>query len=244
MAHMPIEIDLLGAGELLRGEAGSPRTPHEGTGVQRWSIVEVMEAVAVATSSESRMELPRMMLAPTPATAITVLEEARGVAADVLMEEAVRVPPLPFVAAPSAPPRWNSTVEAARRRMRGPTLTEQRVRAAKDAQEAEEKRMEQRKASKRKAVAANASECGVKEGGSSKGGAVRDGGIQATTLQPSEQRGRARLNAPLATGCTADAGGELARRSRGLEAAGEYRRSKAIIDHTIYRLLYIIPVRR
>ena len=136
--------------------------------------------------------------------------------------------PAPFVAAPSAPPERNSTVEAARRRVRGPTLTEQRMRAAADAEKAEEKRLEMRKASKRKAAASSVGEGVGDNGGGSEGGVTRDGDSQIATEQPSQRRGRARLNAPLATGVTAAAGGEFARRSRGLEAAGEYRRSKAM----------------
>ena len=44
----------------------------------------------------------------------------------------------PIVAAPSAATECNSTVEAARRRVRGPTLTEKRLREAADAEKAEE----------------------------------------------------------------------------------------------------------
>jgi hypothetical protein len=110
-------------------------------------------------------------------------------------------------------------VEAARARIRGPTVTEQRLRAAADAEKADEQQLQKRKASKRKATAASAGEDGV---GGSMVGAATDGD------SPSQLRGRARLNAPLTTGATAAAGGEFARRSRGLEAAGEFRRSKAM----------------
>ena len=45
--------------------------------------------------------------------------------------------PAPVASAPSAAPHRNSTVEAARKRVRGPTVTEQRLRAAEDAVKAD-----------------------------------------------------------------------------------------------------------
>jgi hypothetical protein len=86
--------------------------------------------------------------------------------------------PSSLVAVPSAAPARNSTVEAARQRVRGPTITQQRERAAADA---EKMFMKQRKGAKRKAAVCEAA------------------GTEAAVVAPSalERRGRARLNAPL-----------------------------------------------
>ena len=103
------------------------------------------------------------MLAVSPATAMAVVEHARVcvVVANAnapIAEAAVlqpvpivpAVPPVPNVAAPSAGPQCNTLLwNAARRRVRGPTLTEKRLREAADAEKAEEKRREQHRASKK-----------------------------------------------------------------------------------------------
>jgi|OM-RGC.v1.036519689 hypothetical protein len=49
------ELDVAGAGELLRSETGSPRSPGES--VQRWSMMELVGAAAAAVSTEPGMDL-------------------------------------------------------------------------------------------------------------------------------------------------------------------------------------------
>ena len=64
------------------------------------------------------------------------------------------LPPEPAVPERSAAPIRNSTVEAARARVRGPSLTEQRLRAAAEAEEAEAEK--KRQAAKRKRACSTA----------------------------------------------------------------------------------------
>lgn len=169
----------------------------------RWTMEELIE---VATAPAALVEAEVTTMATMPSS-VTVLEAARRAVAT---PSVVAAPPVPGVPAPSAPPQCNSTVEAARRRVRGPTITEQREKAAVDAERAEQRKVEQRKAPKRKAAT-----CEVAE-------------TEVVPPHEVERRGRARMNAPLATGTTAPAGSEFAQRHRGLEAAGEFRRSKAM----------------
>ena len=163
----------------------------------RWTMEELIE---VATAPAALVEAEVTTMATMPSS-VTVLEAARRAVAT---PSVVAAPPVPGVPAPSAPPQCNSTVEAARRRVRGPTITEQREKAAVDAERAEQRKVEQRKAPKRKAAT-----CEVAE-------------TEVVPPHEVERRGRARMNAPLATGTTAPAGSEFAQRHRGLEAAGEY----------------------
>ena len=126
--------------------------------------------------------------------------------------------------ADNEPTVFSSTVAAAKKRERGPTLTEQRFRLAADAEKAEESRRAKQR-------------CGGSRGGGGGGGAKSSmassmAAAVAAALpagdQSGQRRGRARLNAPLATGSAAAAGSEFAGRTRGLEAAGEFRRSKSM----------------
>ena len=100
------------------------------------------------------------------------------------MAEAAAPPPVPVVAAPSAVPERNSTVEAARRRVRGPTLTEKRLREAADAEKAEEKRLEQRKALKRKKADASRVEGGGAQCGAN---AVTAAPLSCATATPAAE---------------------------------------------------------
>ena len=63
MAQM-LEIDVVGACELLRSYTGSPRSPGES--VQTWSMMELVGAAAAVSTEPG-------MLAAAPATAMAVL---------------------------------------------------------------------------------------------------------------------------------------------------------------------------
>ena len=115
----------------------------------------------------------------------------------------------------------NSTVAAAKKRERGPTMTEKRLRAVLDAEKAEQGRQAKQR---RRGAKSKPDSCG----GGGGGGSAQEAPMLSNGGQTGERRGRARLNAPLTTGATAAAGAEFARRSRGLEAAGEFRRSKSM----------------
>ena len=223
-----MEIDVVGAGELLTSETGSPRSPGES--VQMWSMMELVGAAAVAVSTEPGM------LAAAPATAMAVLEHAR-VTADAnaqIAEAAVlqpvsivaAVPPVPNVAAPSAAPQRNSTVDAARRRVRGPTLTEKRLREAADAEKAEEKRREQHRASKkRKPLDAPVATATTGYVATSTTATSEDAASQAKH----QRRGRARVHAMAQkTSVDEPAGSEAAAVHGQLETKAETRRSKVV----------------
>ena len=93
------EIDVVCAGELVRSDTGSPRSPGER--VQRWSMMELVGAASLAVSTEPGMESGTSVLAAAPATAIAVLEHSRStVDANAQMAEAAALLPVPIVAAP------------------------------------------------------------------------------------------------------------------------------------------------
>jgi hypothetical protein len=119
---------------------------------------------------------------PEVAAALAVARAAAEPAA-AAVPEAVEAP-APVEPAPSAASERNSTVEAARARVRGPTLTEQRLRAAADAEKADAARREEQRRKRQE------KKSGVGDGGAES--AASDAGDEC-----GQRRGRARLNASL-----------------------------------------------
>ena len=222
MARLMCDVDMAEQAEIWRLEGGGSPIQQLLRSPTAWPSCMWSDVGADAESEESTDAVPHVM-----PQAVSALSDARAAAAAQLVHAAVNLPgsvaPTPSAPpAPSAAPLRNSTVEAARRRVRGPTLTEQRLRAAEDAEKAERKRieqLEQRKAAKGKAVLPSDSEGGGNEDGGSEGGVARKSAVQNTTVQPSQQRGRARLNEPLGSGNGAVTGSEFARRSKAKNGA-------------------------
>ena len=120
------------AHELGNGDAGTAANVSE---------VSASDDVALTlTVTESRGNMPGALAELAFARAEAAANEQAATAG------ISRVPPKPVVAERSAAPLRNSTVEAARKRVRGPTVSELRLRAAADAEKAESMKQAEKQA--------------------------------------------------------------------------------------------------
>jgi hypothetical protein len=182
MARLMCDLDMSEETELrqlLREGGGSPREQmlHRASA---WPPSSPSEAAAEADMVEDAATIAHAM--PEVAAALAVARAAAEPAA-AAVPEAVEAP-APVEPAPSAASERNSTVEAARARVRGPTLTEQRLRAAADAEKADAARREEQRRKRQE------KKSGVGDGGAES--AASDAGDEC-----GQRRGRARLNASL-----------------------------------------------
>ena len=131
MARLMCDVDMTEQAELWRLECGEPSPRARATCVApAWAPCSPSEAHAGA---EARTEA---MVDAQAAAALGVGYAGTVPAVTLVMPASVHSPAA-VASAPSAAPQRNSTVEAARARVRGPTMTEQRLRAAEDAAKAD-----------------------------------------------------------------------------------------------------------
>ena len=161
MARLMCDVDMAEQAELWRLEGGgSPREPTLLTG-SAWPPSSPSEAAAEANMVEGAETIAHAM--PESAAALAVARAAAEPAAAAVLAAVPLGAPVKSVQ--STAQGRNSTVEAARARVRGPTLTERRLRAAADAEMADAERREDQRMKRQQ-----------KKGGVGNGGAERAAG--------------------------------------------------------------------
>ena len=124
MSRLMCDVDMAEEAELWRLEHGSSSPPSPGLRMASWPASRrSMEAVVGPEVMERMDDEPSRM-----PVASAVLAAARAGVTDAT----VLMPVMPAVALASSPPPLNSTVHAARRRVRGPTVTERRAEESGD----------------------------------------------------------------------------------------------------------------
>jgi hypothetical protein len=136
MARLTCDVDMAEQAELWRLEGGGA--------CETLRLASSPSAPGGTHSSEAAVQEMEMasnaMRAASAAPA-----DAHGTAARVLVPCAGVVPPVQVMAPLSASPQRNSTVDAARRRVRGPSVTERRAQEQQKEQEAAEARLQRRR---------------------------------------------------------------------------------------------------
>ena len=124
MSRLMCDVDMAEEAELWRLEHGSSSPLSPGLRMASWpASPRSMEAVVGPQVTETMDDEPSRM-----PVASAVLAAARAGVTDAT----VLMPMMPAVALASSPPPLNSTVHAARRRVRGPTVTERRAEESGD----------------------------------------------------------------------------------------------------------------
>lgn len=237
MALLMCDVDMAEQAELRQLENGSPHSP--GAFGPEWGAAPTNASVLVP-SPETVMASSEMPLA------MAVLAEARE-AATVGRPALVSLvgPSVPTAAAPSPRPLCNSTVEAARRRARGPSVSERR--ATEQRLEAEATAAHGRKRQRAAAKPAAASQIRQRAATELAAASQRMGAMAVELAWPMEagceevpraeavpmelatpqRRGRVRANGRLAA-AEGEGVSEFATQRRTLMEKGEYRRSRAV----------------